>query len=133
MSQEEDNDLRQQRDEAGNPTLSPERLEALSTYPYLRGIVASNPGAPASLLERLARDPHDQIRQAVAGNPNTPWPLLVQLAWEFPRAFLSNPVGPFQIMAYPEQINTDEVFWNALLREASIPSLWWNWLLSHQL
>jgi hypothetical protein len=105
----------------------------LSTDAHLRRIVAGNPAAPAHLLEILAADQDEQVRENVAGNPNTPWQTLEQLAWEFPYAFLHNPVGPLQMVAHPEQISTNGWFWDALLRSATIPSLWWDWLLSHSI
>lgn len=78
----------------------------------------------------LAQDRNSQVRQAVASNPNTPWPILEHLAWMFPHSYLSNPISPLQMMAHPEQICTDGIFYDALLREASIPPLWWSWLRS---
>lgn len=119
------------RAEAGHPATSAQRLETLSTDASLRSIVGRNPSAPASLLEILAQDQDAQVRQAVAGNPNTPWQTLEHLAWEFPREFLSNPIGPLQMLVHPEQISTEEAFGEALLREASIPPLWWNWVRDH--
>lgn len=80
---------------------------------------------------QLAQDQDVQVREQVAGNPNTPWQILEQLAWEFPHAVLHNPVGPLQLLAHPEQISTNGAFRETLLREAAIPSLWWNWLKSH--
>lgn len=120
-----------QQEEARHPQTSGERLEILSADPDLRTIVAGNPAAPAELLERLARDQMADVRRTVASNPNTPWPILEQLAYEFPHEFLHNPMGPLQMLERPEQISTSGVFWDGLLREASIPSLWWNWLKQH--
>ncbi|HET8841458.1 MAG TPA: hypothetical protein VFN35_08320, partial [Ktedonobacteraceae bacterium] len=80
---------------------------------------------------QLAQDTDRGVREKVAGNPNTSWQSLQKLAREFPRAFLHNPVGPLQLMANQEQVCTDVSFWDALLREPSIPALWWDWLLSH--
>lgn len=34
------------------------------------------------------------------------------------------------MMTHPEQISTDGAFWEGVLREALVPPLWWNWLLS---
>ncbi|HET8840987.1 MAG TPA: hypothetical protein VFN35_05935, partial [Ktedonobacteraceae bacterium] len=110
--------------------MSVQRLESLRDASAWRLMVASHPAAPTALLECLAQDQGEQVRQAVAGNPNTPWHILEHLAPEFPRAFLHNPVGPVQILAHPEQISRDETLWMALLREAPIPAHWWNWLLN---
>ncbi|HET8844342.1 MAG TPA: hypothetical protein VFN35_22940, partial [Ktedonobacteraceae bacterium] len=120
-----------QEKEACNPATSAERLEALSKHPSLRGIVAGNPATPAYLLGRLAREQDARVRERVARNPNTPWPTLEQLAWEFPHDFLSNPVALLHMMVHPEQITTNNEFWGHLLREAAIPSPWWEWLRSH--
>lgn len=113
------------QEEANHPETSAERLIELSADAHLRSVVASNPSAPASLLEQLAEDQDPQVRLGVAGNPNTPWPTLEHLAWEFPCAFLHNPAGPLQMVACPEQISTKETFWGAL------PSPWWSWLKSY--
>lgn len=94
-------------------------------------MLASNPATSAHLLENLAEDQDEEVRRAVASNPNTPWQVLMQLAWEFPQAFLSNPVAPLQIVAHPEQITLDGQFWDHLLQEAIVPVVWWNWLRSH--
>src|SRR4051812_32448940 len=120
-----------QEAEACNPTTGAEQLEALSIDPRLRPLVAGNPATPADLLKRLTWDQDIQVRRAVASNPNTPWLNLERLAGEFPHEFLHNLVGLLQLMTRPEQINTKEEFWDALLREAAIPSVWWNWLKSH--
>ncbi|HET8843963.1 MAG TPA: hypothetical protein VFN35_21035 [Ktedonobacteraceae bacterium] len=114
--------------EARDPATSTERLEELSHDPALRVFVASNPAAPALLLETLATDPDAQVRAAVASNPNAFWPTLEDLSWEFPRAFLHNPLGPIHLVAHPEQISTDGMFKDNLFREASIPPHWWAWL-----
>lgn len=119
------------RIEASDPATSVQRLEELCTDPHLRVIVAGNPSTPANLLATLARHQNEKVRQAVSGNANTPWLVLEQLAWEFPRAFLTNPAGQFYLTKHPEQIRTDEAFWGAILREASIPFEWWSWLLHH--
>lgn len=119
-------------EEASNPATTTERLEALSNDPSLQAIVAGNPATPTYLLERFSRDQDAQVREKVASNPNTPWRTLEQLAWEFPHEFLSNPVVPLQMMAHSEQITTSDEFWGHLLREATVPSQWWNWLRSHQ-
>ncbi|HET8844829.1 MAG TPA: hypothetical protein VFN35_25380 [Ktedonobacteraceae bacterium] len=121
----------QQQAEASNPTTIARRLEDLSASSALRSIVAGNPAAPPHLLAQLALDQDKAVRQAVASNPTTPWKILERLAWEFPHEFLHNPVGPLQMFMDPGQICTDERFWHALLREASIPSLWWSWLTGH--
>lgn len=128
MFEPEEQDRQQ---EARDPATSSQRLETLSAYPELRPLVASNPVTPAHVLAPLASDPNALVRQAVAGNPNTPWQTLEKLAIEFPHEFLHNPVGSLQLMAHPEQISTDGVFRAALLREAPLPSLWWNWLGDH--
>lgn len=94
-------------------------------------MVASNPATSAYLLEDLAEHQDKEVRRAVASNPNTPWWTLEHLAEEFPQAFLSNPVAPLQIVAHPEQITLDGQFWDHLLKEATIPALWWSWLRSH--
>lgn len=117
------------QEEAYNLATSPQRLETLSTAPALQLSVARNPATPAHVLSHLASDPHAPVRQAVAGNPNTPWQILEQLAWEFPHEFLHNPAGSLHLLAHPEQVSIDEMFWAALLREETIPPLWWNWLL----
>ncbi|HET8846507.1 MAG TPA: hypothetical protein VFN35_33900 [Ktedonobacteraceae bacterium] len=129
MSQQEGDE--QQRAEAANPATSAQRLEALSTNPFLRRIVAGNPAASALLLERLAQDQDEAVCQAVASNPNTPWKTLEALAEAFPQAFLHNPVGLWYLLGQPEHISTDAMFCGALLREESIPSLWWIWLRDH--
>jgi len=121
----------QHQAEAANPATSTQRLEVLSADPHLRSVVAGNPSASVALLKLLAQDQDVRVRQAVASNPNTPWQTLEQLAWEFPHAFFAHPAGLLQLLAHPEQIRVDEAFWGALLRVASIPSLWWNWLRSH--
>ncbi len=118
-------------EEASNPATSAERLIELSAHRPLRAIVAGNPAAPAPLLASLAQDVNVRVREAVAGNPNTPWPSLEQLAGEFPQAFLENPIGPLQMLAHPEQISTDEAFWDVVLPGASVPSMWWTWLSKH--
>src|SRR4051812_555878 len=100
-----------QQQEAGNPSTSAERLTELSAYPELRILVVGNPAAPASLLEHLAHDQDAQVREKVASNPNTPWQILEHLAWEFPSAFLHNPLGPIQILAHAEHISTNSMFW----------------------
>ncbi len=120
-----------EHEEAQHPATSAQRLVELSANPRLRPLVAGNPAAPANLLEGLAEDQDSQVRQIVANNPNTPWSVLERLAWEFPHAFLTNPVGSLQVLARPEQISTDSLFWDALLRVAELPLLWWNWLNSH--
>ncbi|HET8843057.1 MAG TPA: HEAT repeat domain-containing protein [Ktedonobacteraceae bacterium] len=121
----------QHQAEASHPATSAQRLETLSADASLRAIVARNAAASAHLLEHLAQDQDSQVRRAVAGNPNTPWSVLEHLAVVFPNEFLSNPVAPLQIIAHQEQINTDDTFWETLLREASIPSWWWDWLINH--
>jgi hypothetical protein len=117
--------------EASNAPTSTERLEERNTNPALRIIMARDPAAPAHLLETLAKDQDVHVRQAVADNPNTSWKTLEHLAVEFPHVFLHNHAGLLQIMAFPEQIRTDGIFWDGLLHEATIPSWWWIWLLSH--
>ena len=87
------------QDEASNPVTSAQRLTELSADPHLRLVMASNPSAPVKLLEQLSQDQDEQVRQAVAGNPNTPWDILEHLAWEFPREFLANAVGPLAAFA----------------------------------
>lgn len=119
------------QEETSNLTTSAQHLESLCADPGQRITVANNPATPANLLERLAHDQDGQVRQAVAGNPNTPWRTLEHLAWEFPHEFLTNPVAPLQIIAYPEQIHIDDVFWEVLLRSASISPFWWTWLRNH--
>lgn len=96
--------------EARDTATSAERLEELSNNPALHILIASNSAAPAKLLETLATDQDAQVRAAVASNPNTPWPTLEDLSWEFPRAFLHNPLGPIQMVVHPEQISTDGIF-----------------------
>lgn len=123
-------DDRLSQTKAGDPQTSAQQLEALSQDLRLRILVAGNPASPTHLLEELAHDQGIQVRANVAGNPNTSWPTLEALAWEFPHAFLHNPVGPLQMIANPEQINTDKAFWEAVLREAPIPEGWINWLRS---
>lgn len=118
------------QEEARNPATSPQRLEMLCADPALRILVAGNPATSTHLLETLAQDQDEQVRKTVASNPNTPWPILEDLAWEFPREFFHNPVGPLQLVARPEEISSDYGFWSALLRVAPIPDLWWEWLLS---
>lgn len=122
--------------QARDTTTSAWRLEELRVDPALRLVVASNPAAPAQVLEILATDPNVQVRAAVASNPNTPWTLLKELAPVFPHAFLQNPAGSLQLLAHPEQNMTEggfweNRFWGSVLREASVPLLWWNWLRSH--
>lgn len=119
------------RYEARNAATNVERLEELSDTSTAQIMVARNPVTPARLLERLAQDQNAQVRAAVASNPNTPWLTLEELAWEFPQAFLHNPLGPLQMVAHPEQISRDEAFWGAVLREAAIPPWWWSWLRSY--
>src|SRR4051812_1083296 len=128
MPQENARDILWQ-EEAGDPKTSAQRLETLSTDMSLRRIVVSNPAAPASLLVQLAQDQDVQVRQAVASNPNTPWQTLEYLAKEFPYEFLHNPIMAFHLLANPEQIRTDDTFWEVLLRAAPIPEPWWNWLM----
>lgn len=117
--------------EASNPTTSAQRLQQLCVDPQMRIIVAGNTAAPGQLLEILAEDQDVRVRQAVASNPNTPWITLEHLAGEFPGEFLHNPVGALQVLTHQELITINSRFWDALLREATIPPLWWNWLLGH--
>ncbi|HET8841214.1 MAG TPA: hypothetical protein VFN35_07085 [Ktedonobacteraceae bacterium] len=98
---------------------------------HQRLTVAGNPSTSENMLGHLAQDQDAQVRQAVAANPNTSWEALQWLAREFPGEFLANPLGALYILTRPELISTDEHFWGGLLREALIPSLWWNWLRSH--
>lgn len=119
------------KEEASRPETSAQRLIELSADPQLHRIITANPSAPGNLLAQLAQNKDHLIRKAIASNPNTPWHTLQQLAWEFPHEFLHNPAGPFQMLALPEHIDTNSEFWGTLLREASIPSLWWSWLTSH--
>src|SRR5690242_5288633 len=117
--------------EASSPFASEQRLQDPGMDSQMRALVAANPTTPGSLLELLASDPEEEIRARVASNPNTPWKILENLAREFPTAFLHNAMGPLQLIAYPEQVCTDEHFWNGLLRETVIPDHWWQWLMSH--
>lgn len=127
----EQGEQERRQEEARNPATHLQRLETLCTDSALRILVAGNPAAPLHLLEILAQDQDEVVRQAVASNPNTPWKTLEELAWEFPKEFLHNPAGSLQMLAHPEHICTNKLFWDALLRTAPIPSLWWNWLRSH--
>src|SRR4051794_2518838 len=88
-------------EEARNSNTSAQRLQALSTDPCLRIIIAGNPATPAGLLEHLAQDQDEGVRQAVTGNANTPWQTLEHLAEAFPHEFLSNPVLPLHLLAHP--------------------------------
>ncbi|HET8844782.1 MAG TPA: hypothetical protein VFN35_25140, partial [Ktedonobacteraceae bacterium] len=131
MSEERSSESR--RTEASELLASVESQDVLSTDPALRITIASDPATPVSLLESLAQDQDARVREQVANNPNTPWSTLERLAWEFPRAFLFNPVGPLHLLEHPEQVCTEKTFWDTILREATIPILWWKWLSSHPL
>lgn len=122
--------MNRQPEEASNPATSAERLIELSEHAELRSTVASNYAAPASLLERLAGDQDEAVRQAVARNPNTPWKTLQGLAIEFSQEFLHNPAARLQMVAHPEQISLDSKLWDALVQNAELPPLWWSWLKS---
>lgn len=128
MSQEKDQQLQEEAKRLATGSLRREDLGTAS--PELRALIAGNPATPAEMLEDLAYDKEAQVRAKVAGNPNVPWRWLEYLAWEFPQAFLSNPAALLQMMAYPEQITTDDKFWEHLLHTTAVPDLWWNWLRS---
>lgn len=59
---------------AGNPSCSPQVLEALakSKIDRIRLRVAENPVTPKEVLEQLATDPNPDVRIAVGINPSTP-------------------------------------------------------------
>lgn len=81
--------------EAVNEKTTGDRLRKLTKISTnLARLVAQNPGAPAELLEKLATRIDVTTRQKVAANPNTPTEVLLNLAHEFPREVLSNPVFP---------------------------------------
>jgi hypothetical protein len=60
--------------QAGNPSCSPQLLEALakSKVDRIRLRVAENPGTPKEVLEFLSKDKNADVRVAVGINPSTP-------------------------------------------------------------
>jgi len=62
------------------PNHTPDFDTLADSGPFARQLAARHPDCPADLLERLATDPHRDVRAAVAHNPHAPAALLSQLA-----------------------------------------------------
>ena len=84
---------------AGRSDLPAELARTLTTdSPTVRRSVASNPAAPADVLENLAKDEKYAVRAGVAGNPSTPTHVLTELSLDGEEmvrdAVMRNPASP---------------------------------------
>ncbi len=117
--------------EAANTHTSPERLKELWLHsPKLGIILASNENAPAELLQELAVNEDEQIRQAVCSNPNTPTDILFKLGEEFPQELFDNPVFSLLLLENPNLIeDIPESTLVSLLKSPSIPDSYLQWAI----
>src|SRR5579859_1080901 len=108
--------------EANDINTTPARLTALSTMAELKPLIAANPATPEVTLVALSNEKDAAVRQAVAQNPNTAKHILLNLAWEFPRAFLSNPILQLLNLSDPNFLEALPVeTWLHLFRCDNIP------------
>lgn len=107
------------RDEASDPTTTPERLAALAAQNLdLRRRVAENPSAPPEVLAELAKD--SRVMSSVARNPNTPPAVMFSLAVACPVEVLENPsFALFLLSDGPREIPRDALL--ALLARPELP------------
>ncbi|GHO47268.1 hypothetical protein [Ktedonospora formicarum] len=111
--------------EATDPNTASRRLAELAHERGLQSIVASNPSTPPATLKQLGRAKDPLIRRAVTQNPNTPLPLLLDLAQQFPREFLDNPVIPLLTLTQPNFMKAaPRETWKRLLLFEDLPSYW---------
>jgi len=90
--------------------------------------VARSPDTPAAQLRSLADHSNAAVREAVAAHPNVPADVLVELAADFPEAFLGNPAAELLALEDPalsQQVPVEAV--ERALATDEVPSKWLAW------
>ncbi len=64
-------------------------------------LIAAHKNTGAETLEKLSRSEDERTRELVTGNPNAPVKVLMDLADDFPRAFLLNPAFDVIVLEDP--------------------------------
>jgi hypothetical protein len=78
----------------GMKQFTAEELSSLvGTSEEVDRLIASSSQTRGDTLEKLASSTNESVRQMVQSNPNTPLEVLMDLADEFPQAFLLNPTS----------------------------------------
>lgn len=93
---------------------------------------AQHPDASGEALERLATRDDPEVRRAVAAHPNTPADVLVELAGDFPEAFLGNPAAMLlstENPALPGRVPAEAL--HRALAPDEVPSNWLAWCCGH--
>lgn len=85
-----------------DPLCSMDELDALvGTSAKVDRLIASHSNTSGNTLQKLSRSRDKKSREAVANNPNTPLEVLIDLASDFPRAFLLHPTFDLVVLKDP--------------------------------
>lgn len=85
-----------------NPSCTADELAGLvGTSVEIDRLIASHGRTDAKTLRKLSRRRDQAIRENVASNPNTSLKVLINLAKDFPRAFLLNPAFNLKLLEDP--------------------------------
>ena len=116
--------------EARAESTSVRRLTQLANHSAaLARIVARNPSASASLLEKLGSHSDPTVRKWVTAHPNAPLAVLARLAGQFPEQLLDNPAIDLLLLENPNLLeDLPTATRRSLLKRERCPTSFLEWL-----
>ena len=112
---------------------TPEELSALVGISSMNDrLIAVHKNTGSEALEKLSSSKDALTREFVTGNANTPLKILLQLADDFPRAFLLNPA--FEMLALEDPGALERLYEPTLARilaQKECPASIVNWAFKH--